>query len=95
MSLTVRSEIPKISAMLLADARLSLSIILLMAVVYIWRGWDSTNSTSTKNSRFSSNKTKKLTKVVNRKPKINQKKAGTLRGVRAHTPKNHEKNIKN
>jgi hypothetical protein len=49
------------------------------------------NSTSTKKSRFLSNKTEKLTKVVNRKPKIDQKKVGTLRGVRAHTPKNHEK----
>jgi hypothetical protein len=32
-----------------------------------------------KNSRFLSNKTKKLTKIVNRKPKINLKKTGTLR----------------
>ncbi len=40
------------------------------------QGWDSTNSTSTKNSRFLSNKTKKLTKIVNRKRKINKKKLG-------------------
>jgi hypothetical protein len=47
-----------------------------------------------KKSRFLSNKTKKLTKIVNRKPEINQKKPGTVRGVRAHTPKNHEKTLK-
>jgi hypothetical protein len=68
--------------------------------VYIWRGWDSTSSyplvtskNSCKNSRFLSNKAKKLTKIVNNHLKLIKKKAGTLRGVRAHTPKNHEKKI--
>jgi hypothetical protein len=63
-------------------------------VVYIWRGWDSTNSTSMKNSRFSSNKTKKLTKIVNRKPKINQKKLGHYEGYELILPKIMKKNIK-
>jgi hypothetical protein len=36
---------------------------------------------------------KKLTKIAN-KPTKSMKNAGTLRGVRAHTPKNHEKTLK-
>jgi hypothetical protein len=55
---------------------------------------DSTNSTSTKNSRFSSNKTKKLTKIVNRKPKINQKKLGHYEGYELVLPKIMKKTLK-
>ena len=67
-------------------------------VVHIWRGWDSTSSyplvtskNSWKNSRFLSNKTKKLTKIVNRKPKINQKKLGHYELVLFLPSKIHEK----
>jgi hypothetical protein len=44
-----------------------------------------------KNNRFSSNKTKKFIKIVNRKQ---SNKPGTIGGVRAHAPKNHEKTLK-
>jgi hypothetical protein len=40
-----------------------------------------------KNSRFLSNKTKKLTKIVNRKPKINQKSWDTTRSTSSYPPK--------
>ncbi len=42
---------------------------------------------SRKNSRFPSNKIEKFTKIVNRKPKINQKKLGHYEGYELILPK--------
>jgi hypothetical protein len=48
-----------------------------------------------KKSRFLSNKTEKLTKIVNRKPKINQKSWDTTRGTSSYSQKSLIKPLKN
>jgi hypothetical protein len=47
-----------------------------------------------KKSRFLSNKAKKLTKIVNRKPKINRKKLGQYEGYELIPPKIMKKALK-
>ncbi len=48
-----------------------------------------------KKADFYQIKQKKLTKIVNRKPKINKKNLGHYEGHELIPPKNHEKNLKN